>query len=190
MKFAAIALSVGTACATWVGTAIPTPAAILINQTFDVLNAPPAGEGIFRLCADGRACDAALGFNFPFTPPQRGQTTIINYLNDIDALFDTDFLTILGSASSTYRFGRVTSNTANVNISADRSSVTFTGAVLNPGQVLRMRQQVDNEETSAESILLLDNGSAAVPEPTAILGIVAAGAIGGWLKKKHALTDH
>jgi hypothetical protein len=152
---------------------------VTINQALDVLAAPPAGEPIIL--------PSQLGIlTLPYLSPVTTRASLpdtFNGLNDTAVLGDIVFRLLSPDA----QYGTVTSNLYTVTLSENNKVATFTGARVNVGEVLRFDRTI-SDDSSFDFIFSLspanETNTAAVPEPTTMVGLALAGAAGAYVRRR------
>lgn len=175
MRLGKFALSSTTMLAAFVSATSASHAATLVDQTLDLVKQPyPAIIPLVQFCADeGGICEP--GDSITFT--SGGSDAITN--NDTEFTFDKFIYQIL---SPDTQWGTVTSNTFDVTISQDSKTATFSNALVPPGEGIFFNRTISDR--SAVQFRLT-----AVPEPTTILGTLAAGALGTTLLKRKKVAS-
>lgn len=178
MKLKQFAFVAGTALAMLVFTSGKSQAGTLIQNA--ELATPPSGATVIGECSDGGLCNPGDLLNLTYDPGQ-GSVYAIN-----DTAFDfTKFIyTILPGQDATWDGASTFGFFGTKEISSDGKVLTLSNGVFRAGATAFF-SAVNSSNTPVRATVTFEGTPAAsVPEPTTVVGVLVAGALGSALKKK------
>ncbi|GET41413.1 PEP-CTERM sorting domain-containing protein [Microseira wollei] len=183
MKLKQFAFVAGTALAMLVFTSGKSQAGTLIQNA--ELATPPSGATVIGECRDAGLCKPGdlLELNY------RTTSSSVYAINDTAFDFTKFIYTILPGQDATWDPASTFGFFGTKEISSDGKVLTFSNGVFRAGATA-LFSAVNSGNTPVRTTATFEGTPAAsVPEPTAVVGVLVAGALGTALKKKRVAAN-
>lgn len=183
MKLKQFALVAGTALAMLVFTSGKSQAGTLIQNA--ELATPPAGATVIGECSDAGLCNPGDILNLTYNP---GPDSVYA-INDTAFNFTKFIYTILPGQDATWDDASNFGFFGTKEISSDGKVLTFSDGVFRAGATAFF-SAVNSGNTPVKAKVTFEGTPAAsVAEPTTVVGLLVAGALGSALKKKRVAAN-